>query len=255
MIIYNLSAEAGHLLDNEDDMVVDQGYAERWSYDGSPIGKTFGAGGRYYRVSGICEKFLVGANNRGCVFVKHSLGGAAEWCYVKCYPWKIEEVKEKIEGICRGFLPSGVESEVTTIKEEIQHMQPLEVVLLKVIRIFAIFCILITLLGVYSSITVETERRRKEVAIRKVCGAGVPQIMMLFGKLYIKLLAVTAVIAFPLMYALIHFFEGEYAEFFNYGILFWSGIFVSVALLTFGTIVFRILHIARINPAEVLKKE
>lgn len=40
------------------------------------------------------------------------------------------------------------------------------------ILFFAIVSIIITLLGVYSSITLDTERRQKEVAIRKVNGAG-----------------------------------------------------------------------------------
>ncbi len=38
---------------------------------------------------------------------------------------------------------------------------------------FSIVSLIITLLGVYSAITLDTERRQKEVAIRKINGAGI----------------------------------------------------------------------------------
>ncbi len=71
----------------------------------------------------------------------------------------------------------------------------MEYMLKDTILFFAIVSIIITLLGVYSSITLDTERRQKEVAIRKVNGAGMSHIIWLFARLYITLLMVTA--AYP----------------------------------------------------------
>lgn len=71
-----------------------------------------------------------------------------------------------------------------------------------IVLFFSIVSLIITLLGVYSAITLDTERRQKEVAIRKVNGAGVKQIIMLFARMYIGLLIFSAVIAFPLCYAI-----------------------------------------------------
>ena len=68
----------------------------------------------------------------------------------------------------------------------------MEYMLKDTILFFAIVSIIITLLGVYSSITLDTERRQKEVAIRKVNGAGMSHIIWLFTRLYITLLMVTA---------------------------------------------------------------
>lgn len=43
--------------------------------------------------------------------------------------------------------------------------------------------------------------------------------------------------------------------FFNDGILYWGSIFGGVTLLTVITIILKLLKIARINPAEVIKNE
>lgn len=121
------------------------------------------------------------------------------------------------------------------------------------ILFFAIVSIIITLLGVYSSITLDTERRQKEVAIRKVNGAGMSHIIWLFTRLYITLLMVTAALSFPLVYLVLQLWKQIYTVFFNCGFWFWTGIFISVAMITALTIWFRILKIARVNPVESIK--
>ena len=132
-------------------------------------------------------------------------------------------------------------------------MQTMEYILKDTILFFAIVSIIITLLGVYSSITLDTERRQKEVAIRKVNGAGMSHIIWLFARLYITLLMVTAALSFPLVYLVLQLWKQIYTVFFNCGFWFWTGIFISVAMITALTIWFRILKIARVNPVESIK--
>ena len=92
-------------------------------------------------------------------------------------------------------------------------------------------------------------------AIRKVNGAGLKQIILLFARLYIKLLTVSAIIAFPLIYIVIQIWKKAYIVFFNDGIIYWAGIFIGITFITALTVLFRILGIARINPAKVIKNE
>ena len=46
-----------------------------------------------------------------------------------------------------------------------------------------------------------------------------------------------------------------YLVFFNHGILYWGGILLGVSAITALTVIFRILKIARINPAKIIKSE
>ena len=160
-----------------------------------------------------------------------------------------------IEKTLQETLPESIHPQVTTLQEDIYEAQATENKLKGIILFFSIVSLLITLLGVYSTITLDTERRQKEVAIRKVNGAGLKQIILLFARLYIKLLTVSAIIAFPLIYIVIQMWKKAYIVFFNDGIIYWAGIFIGITFITALTVLFRILRIAQINPAEVIKNE
>lgn len=125
-----------------------------------------------------------------------------------------------------------------------------------VFSFFAVVCLLITLLGIYAAISQDTERRRKEMAIRKINGATLKNILLLFTKLYLRLLLVATLFVFPLMWMMTNEILKNWTIRFNYNNpLFWIGIFLSIALFTGITIIVKILKTARINPAESVKSE
>ena len=136
-----------------------------------------------------------------------------------------------------------------------KESQDFENKLKDIILFFSIVCLIITLLGVYSAITLDTERRQKEVAIRKVNGAGLKEIILLFARLYIWVLGISAAIALPIVYLIIQQWKQMYLVFFNDGILYWGGILLGVTSITALTVIFRILKVARINPASIIKNE
>ena len=149
------------------------------------------------------------------------------------------------------MLPENITYQAKTFLDDIYVSQALECNLKDIILFFAVISIIITLLGVYSSITLDTERRQKEVAIRKVNGADVPQIILLFARLYIILLLCSAIV----VYVVLMLWKQMYTVFFDCGLLFWLCIFLIVTFITGFTILFRILRIAKTNPAEVIKNE
>ena len=148
-----------------------------------------------------------------------------------------------------------METRTKTFLDEIKESQDFENKLKDIILFFSIVCLIITLLGVYSAITLDTERRQKEVAIRKVNGAGLKEIILLFARLYIWVLGISAAIALPIVYLIIQQWKQMYLVFFNDGILYWGGILLGVTSITALTVIFRILKIARINPASIIKNE
>ena len=180
---------------------------------------------------------------------------SGEYAFVKCYPGKTEEVRAWIEQKLREALPSSVEPKISTLLKDIEYYQSLENNLKGIILFFSIVCLVITLLGVYSAITLDTERRQKEVAIRKVNGAGLKDIILLFARLYLWMLGISAIFALPIVYLILQQWKQMYLVFFNDGILFWGGILLGVTIITALTVIFRILKIARINPATIIKSE
>jgi ABC-type antimicrobial peptide transport system permease subunit len=154
----------------------------------------------------------------------------------------------------RKVFAASIEPEVHTLMDDIEADQGLEVALQDLILFFAIVSLVITLLGVYSAITLDTERRRREVALRKVHGARFKDILWLFGCRYFYLLVIPAVLAFPLVGLIFTILRESYLVFINYGPLFWTAIFLSVALLVVLTILWRILQVAHTRPAEEIAK-
>ncbi len=256
----NIPIVQGKALDNETEVVFDKYHIEGNFYDKEANAKTwqFEDNGKYYNVCGVSGYFTKGREDnraKGNAYILQQPGASPKECYVKCNPGTTEDVKAEIERMLSEFLPESISPDVMTLPDYIADNHQLEFNMYKITLFFSLFSIIITLLGVYSSITIDTARRQKEVAIRKVFGAGLPQIILMFGKLYITLLSITAIIVFPMLYIVIHHFEGEYATFFNYGFFFWAFIFAMVSLLVLFTIIFKILQVASQNPAEVLKRE
>lgn len=251
----NIPIEQGNSICTKHDIVVDRSYQKRQKEN--VIGMNLYDQQTDYTVCGICAPFEsnVYDHNNGCAFIHYNASEYVGHCYIKCHPGQIKEVQKWVEDIRLEMLPQSVSNEVGTLMDDIHEMQALEYNLKDIILFFAIVSIIITLLGVYSSITLDTERRQKEVAIRKVNGAGIPQIIILFARLYIILLVASSIVAFPLIYVTLMYWKQIYTVFFDYGFLYWTSIFLSVTLITAITIIFRILKIARTNPAEVIKNE
>ena len=177
-------------------------------------------------------------------------------CYVRIQPDKEKEGKAYLEQTIKEFLPESIQPEIYTLKEECKQIQTTERTLRNVFSFFAIVCLIITLLGIYSAISQDTERRQKEVAIRKINGASLSNILALFTKLYLRLLLIATLFVFPIIWMVTDTILKDWIIRFNYNSpFFWIGIFLVITFFTAINILTKILRTARINPAEIIKAE
>ena len=256
----NIKTE-GHVPQKADEILISSNLISRFGK--SPIGESLDYyGKKSFTITGIIEDYTnyvyadgYGITNYGKVqfFIDEVKEGY--YSYVKCYPGKMKEVQAWIEQKLREVLPTSIEIKISTLQKDIEENQALENKLKGIILFFSIVCLVITLLGVYSAITLDTERRQKEVAIRKVNGAGLKEIILLFARLYLWMLGISFAIAAPIIYLILQQWKQMYLVFFNDGILYWGGILLGVTIITALTVVFHILKIARINPATIIKNE
>ncbi|MGN0232902.1 MAG: ABC transporter permease [Bacteroidaceae bacterium] len=116
------------------------------------------------------------------------------------------------------------------------------------------FSIIICTMGIYSTITLDTRSRRKEVAIRKVCGAKGRDIYHLFGSVYFLIVLLSFVIAIPVA-ALFHkmVFSGD-SIYESPLIPCLSGSLIIMSMIA-SIVIWNIRNIMRINPAEIIAKE
>ncbi len=126
--------------------------------------------------------------------------------------------------------------------------------LAKLFSIVSIICLLISIFGIYSLASLTCEQRRKEIAIRKINGATMKEILNLFFKEFFILLGIALVIAFPIGYYVMRLWLEQYSRQVPMGPLLFLGIALALALVIVLTIIFRVWRAASANPAQVIKE-
>jgi putative ABC transport system permease protein len=123
------------------------------------------------------------------------------------------------------------------------------------LSIFAIITILVACLGLFGLVTYTAEQRTKEIGIRKVLGSSVTQIVGLLTKDFIKLIAISFLIAFPLGFYLMNKWLQDFA--YRIDISVWSMILSAMIIITVAllTISFKSIGAANANPINSLKTE
>ena len=126
--------------------------------------------------------------------------------------------------------------------------------------ILVIVSILCIVASVYSAIALESRGRQKEVALRKIHGAHTRDIIPLFGKYYLRLLAISAVIVSVISSAVITVVHVYSPDSGIKNDLPWLILYLILAILivvavTLITISHKIWKVSKIHPAEVVKKE
>lgn len=159
-----------------------------------------------------------------------------------------------IEQLCRKEAP---DKEITLVNEEESYNKYLqsEAMLARLLAFASLVCMLVAIFGIYSLVTLTCEQRRKEIAIRKVNGATVRNILSLFYREYIVLLLLAALPAFPLAYILVKHWIETYTRQMSIPIAPALGVFLVLLLVVGLSISWRVWRAAHENPAEVFKRE
>ena len=159
-----------------------------------------------------------------------------------------------IEQLCR---KEASDKEITLVNEEESYNKYLqsEAMLARLLAFASLVCMLVAIFGIYSLVTLTCEQRRKEIAIRKVNGATVRNILSLFYREYIVLLLLAALPAFPLAYILVKHWIETYTRQMPIPIAPALGVFLVLLLVVGLSISWRVWRAAHENPAEVIKRE
>ncbi len=121
--------------------------------------------------------------------------------------------------------------------------------------IFAGLAVFISCLGLFGLSAYVAEQRKKEIGIRKVLGASVPQVWALLSRDFLALVGISCVIASPLAF----YFLSRWLQNYNYRITIGPWVFLIAAALTIAitilTISYQAISSALTNPVKSLRSE
>jgi putative ABC transport system permease protein len=120
---------------------------------------------------------------------------------------------------------------------------------------FSILAIFIACLGLFGLVTFAAEQRTKEIGIRKVLGATVVNIVQLLSKDFMKLVLLSAVVAFPVAWWAMQKWLQDFAYRIGIG---WQVFAIAgfiAAAIALATVCFQAVRAALANPVKNLRTE
>lgn len=185
----------------------------------------------------------------------HNRDFAAYRCFsFKLEPGSLPEAVAEVEQLWKGIFPNDP-FDYDFIDEKVRALYTTELQLKQASSIATVLMLIIVMTGVLGMVSLSVSRREKEIGIRKVLGASISNILLLFSREYSILITIALLLAIPVAY----YFGDLWLQHFAYSIeLTWwmfalpGGVLFCLTLLVVNT---RSLKTALANPVKSLRAE
>ena len=235
---------------NRDKVVISRLMANKFGGQ-NPIGQTLEFDKKYYKIIGV---------------VSDVFGSGMHEQLPDVYFYRVENYFQTFSfrykpGINRAEMEQKIEKNIGFpldffyLDKRFEAEQESEMNFMRGISILTGVCIVGALFGIYSMVSLACERRRKEIAIRKINGAGYGTLIKLFLKKYILLLAVACAMAFPTGYLLMKPWLEKFVLRTSIDGWVYGSILAAVAVMISGIVIARIWRTLHTNPANEIRKE
>ena len=144
--------------------------------------------------------------------------------------------------------------EVKFFDNELEMVYQREDKLSTLVTLFSFLSIVISIIGVFGLVLFETQYRRREIGIRRVHGASVGEILSLFNRKYLYIVAACSAVAIPVSYYIIDQWMQQYV--YRTPMSWWVyALAVAIILaITVVTVTMRSVKAATENPTESIMR-
>lgn len=120
------------------------------------------------------------------------------YAYVKIAPGHTRQALEHIKTVSTGFDPGLTDISYIFMDEGVNRLYAREDALASLILIFCYLSVFISIMGVMGLIFFETRFRKKEIALRRIMGANISELLIMLNTIYVKITLISFVIATPI---------------------------------------------------------
>lgn len=223
------------------------------------IGKEIKMSGSIVTIVGVIDDFYSNSlkervDNIAMVINPRAYGNASVKLALPVNHRSLQEAIRKIEKIWTSTYPAYIFN-YQFMDENIKAFYVNEQKYAQLFQIFSVIFLLIGCLGLYGLITFAVNRKGKEVAVRKVLGATITNIIMIFSREYMQLIVLSFLIAVPIAYYAVDSWLSNFQN--HIGLHWWlfvtPGLMVlMIAILVIGS---KSMKTATANPVDKLKYE
>jgi len=164
------------------------------------------------------------------------------------------DLQNKIEETMREIRPNAT---YNSQNMEISYMAYIksESMLSLLLITITLICVIVAISGLYSIVALLCQKRRKEIAIRKINGARMSDILRMFLKEYLPIIILSAIAAFSVGATIMHRWLSTYVRQTPITIWVYLSVFLCMLLIIAVTVFGNIRRAMIENPSEVIKSE
>jgi putative ABC transport system permease protein len=181
-------------------------------------------------------------------------GGRFNYALIRISPADIPGAVDFVRGTWSSVF-SGFPFEFRFLDQQIDEMYRTEERAGRLLQTFAFLAIFIACLGLFGLASFMAERRTREIGIRKVLGASVPQITVLLCREFLFLVLLANVLVWPAAYWALESWLDHYAYRIPLSPLVFVFALGTALFITIMTVSFQAVRAAVANPANALKYE
>jgi len=163
-----------------------------------PVGQSVTWGNRSGKIIGVIKDFHFNSMHEaiGPLIVRLDENWTWGTILIRTKTGKTKDAIAGLEKLCKGLNPN-FPFTYQFSDQEFTKLYKSEQIVSKLANYFAFLAILISCLGLFGMATFTAAQRTKEIGVRKVLGASVPNIVALFSGNFLKLVAIAILVAFP----------------------------------------------------------
>lgn len=174
--------------------------------------------------------------------------------YIRIEPNKTGKVLTAVGNVWKTINPM-YPFEYSFLDSHYERLYKEEHVIGKLALGFTLIAILISSLGLLGLAAYATERKKKEISVRKVLGATVPNLIVLMSTEFLLLASIALLIGCPLAYYFMNSFLAEYTYHTTIGYAVFVVTGVGLLLLTLFVVLLQVAKAAIANPTDNLRNE
>ncbi len=220
-----------------------------------PVGQRISQWGTEGTIVGVVEDFHTRSMEETIdpiiLFCQPQWGSRA---YARLRVGDQQEALQQLEALMKKYAPE-YPFEYSFMDDEFERLYQAEQTTSSLAIGFTTMAIVISGLGLLGLAAYTTERRRKEIGIRKTLGASVSRLVVMISGNFLRLSLVATVVGLPVAYLLMKKYLENYAYHTELSWHIFAVTAVVVAVLSVAIVIFQVAKAAVANPVDALRNE